>query len=88
VTDADDAEFSAAFDEIRQLIHADGGDMEIASFDGTTVTIDLVLETAHCIECVMPRRFLERVTLDIFRNSGVVLDAVVVNDPRDAEARP
>ncbi len=83
MNEVDDVAFTEAFDEIRQLIQADGGDMTVSSFDGTTVNINLLLATASCVECVMPRPFLERVALDIFRNNGADVAAVVVDDPRE-----
>ncbi len=83
MNEIDDVAFTAAFDELRQLIQADGGDMTVSSFDGGTVNIDLVLATANCVECVMPRPFLERVALDIFHNNGVAVAAVVLDDPRE-----
>jgi len=42
-----------------------------------------VLETAHCVECVMPRQFLEHVALDVFRRNGAEADAVAIDDPRE-----
>ena len=35
--------------------------------DGSTVKLRLVVETASCVECVMPREILEQVALNIFR---------------------
>ena len=83
MNDVDDAAFTAAFDELRQLIRGDGGDMAVSSFDGATVNIDLLLATANCVECVMRRPFLERVALDIFRGNGAEVVTVVVDDPRE-----
>jgi len=61
----------------------DGGDVQLAGVDGDTVNLRLVLETAHCVECVMPRPFLEHVALDVFRRNGAHADTVVIDDPRE-----
>jgi hypothetical protein len=79
----DDAAVSAALDEVRGLVSADGGDVEMEGVDGTTYRLRLVLEDAHCVECVMPRNFLEQVALDVFRRNGAPADAVTIDDPRE-----
>jgi hypothetical protein len=74
---------AAALDEVRGLVSADGGDVQLEGIDETTVRLRLVLETAHCVECVMPRPFLEQVALGIFQRNGAAVDAVAIDDPRD-----
>ena len=54
-----------------------------SSIDGGTIALRLLVENAHCVECVMPKQFLEQVALDLFRRNGVAADAVVVDDPRE-----
>jgi len=78
-----DAGIAAGLDEVRGLVSADGGDVVLDGVEGTTVKLRLVLETAHCVECVMPRTFLEHVALDVFRRNGTIADAVVIDDPRE-----
>ena len=78
-----DPAVTAALDEVRGLVSADGGDVELEAVDGATVRLRLVLETAHCVECVMPRPFLEQVSLGVFQRNGVAVDAVAIDDPRD-----
>jgi Fe-S cluster biogenesis protein NfuA len=79
----DEATITPALDEIRGLVQADGGDMVLTSVDGGTIVLRLVVEGAHCVECVMPREFLEQVALDVFQRSGVAAESVVVDDPRE-----
>jgi hypothetical protein len=79
----DDTTVSAALDEVRGLVSADGGDVVLDGIDGATVRLRLVLENAHCVECVMPKPFLEQVALDVFRRNGAEADAVAIDDPRD-----
>ena len=74
---------TAALDEVRGLVSADGGDVALDGIDGATVRLRLVLETAHCVECVMPRPFLEQVSLGVFQRNGVPAESVSIDDPRD-----
>jgi hypothetical protein len=78
-----DPAVAAALDEVRGLVSADGGDIQLEGVDGATVRLRLVLETAHCVECVMPRPFLEQVSLGVFQRNGVAVDAVAIDDPRE-----
>jgi hypothetical protein len=78
-----DPAVAAALDEVRGLVSADGGDVQLEGVDDTTVRLRLVLETAHCVECVMPRPFLEQVSLGVFQRNGVAVDAVAIDDPRE-----
>ena len=79
----DESTIAPALDEIRGLVQADGGDMTLAGVDGSTIRLQLVVESATCVECVMPREFLEQIALDIFRRGGVAADAVSIDDPRE-----
>jgi hypothetical protein len=79
----DEAEVAPALEELRGLVSADGGDVLLDGIDGSIVRVRLVLESAHCVECVMPRPFLERVALDVFRRNGVDAEAVAIDDPRE-----
>ena len=79
----EDPAVAAALDEVRGLVSADGGDVQLEGLDGATVRLRLVLETAHCVECVMPRPFLEQVSLGVFQRNGVAADAVAIDDPRE-----
>src|SRR5262245_55091941 len=71
-----DDSVTAALDEVRGLVSPDGGEVELDGVDGTTYRLRLVLENAHCVECVMPRPFLEQVALDVFQRNGT--DATTV----------
>ena len=69
---------------VRELVAADGGDIVVASTSESAVRLTLVLETAACAECVMPRQFLETVALDLMQPALPGLTAVVIDDPREA----
>jgi hypothetical protein len=78
-----ESDLAPALEQLRALVSADGGDVVLDRVDGSTVRVRLVLESAHCVECVMPRPFLEHVALDVFRRNGVELEAVAIDDPRE-----
>jgi hypothetical protein len=79
----DQTTITPALDELRGLVQADGADMTVTGIEGTTVSLRLVVETASCVECVMPRELLEQMALNIFQRNGVGADAIVIDDPRE-----
>ena len=79
--DVEEAE--AALAGVRELVAADGGDIVVASTTADAVHLTLVLETAECAECVMPRQFLETVALDMMQPGLTGLTRVVIDDPRE-----
>ena len=79
----DETTITPALDELRGLVQADGADMTVTGVDGSTVKLQLVVETASCVECVMPREILEQVALNIFQRNGVGADTVEIDDPRE-----
>ena len=77
------ADIAPTLEEARQLVQADGGDMELVSTDDGTVSLKLILEGASCIECVMPKEFLEQIVLDMLMRAGHGVSAVAIEDPRE-----
>ena len=77
------AEIAPTLEEARQLVQADGGDMELVSTDDSTVNLKLILEGASCVECVMPKMFLEQIVLDMLMRAGHGVSAVAIFDPRE-----
>jgi Fe-S cluster biogenesis protein NfuA len=82
----DRAALTPALDEVRSLVRADGGDLVLVSVDDDAATVRLALELtdAHCIECVMPRDFLEQIALDVVRRQVPDVVAVGIDDPRES----
>ena len=76
-------EIAPTLEEARQLVQADGGDMELVSTDDGTVSLKLILEGASCVECVMPKQFLEEIVLDMLMRAGHGVSAVAIDDPRE-----
>jgi|SRR3954447_27059637 Fe-S cluster biogenesis protein NfuA len=78
----------APLEELRALLTADGGDIELDRFDeeALTLRLRLVLESAACEECVMPATVLEDIALGAFQRAGAPVDRVIIDDPRENEA--
>ena len=68
------------------LVQPDGGDIEFVSFDAAegTASLRLLLEGANCAECVLPRRLLEGVALQMMQPFVPGLTAVAIDDPRES----
>jgi hypothetical protein len=62
---------------VRDILNADGGDVELVSFENGTAHLRLLLESAECADCVLPKPMLEDVATKLL---GV---AVTIDDPRD-----
>ena len=62
---------------VRDILPADGGDIELVAFDGGTAELRLILESAECAECVLPKPMLEDVAAKLL---GV---PVRIDDPRE-----
>ena len=77
------AAVAAAVDEIRELVAADGGDVELLTATGAGIELALVLPDEACRECVMPKPFLEQVAAGIATKHGAPTP-VVIDDPREA----
>jgi Fe-S cluster biogenesis protein NfuA len=77
------AEAESALAAVRELVAADGGDILVSATSDDSVALRLVLDTAECAECVMPRAFLETVALDMMQPSLPSLTRVEIDDPRE-----
>jgi len=80
---SDQETLAPALDEVRALVQADGGDLLLTSAEGGAVHLQLVVEGASCVECVMPREILEQISLDVLRRHAVAVDVVHIDDPRE-----
>jgi hypothetical protein len=72
-------------DQLKDLVAPDGGDLALVSFDpaGREITLDMNLDNVECLECIMPRDYLERLALNIFAKTMPQLEKVVILDPRE-----
>lgn len=78
----DPATAATALAPVRELVEADGGRVELTGTTADSVQIRLILDTAECAECVMPKPFLEMVALDLLAPTLPGLTAVEIDDPR------
>jgi hypothetical protein len=67
----------------RSIVAADGGDLVLTGTTDRVVRLRLVLESAECADCVMPRAFLEKVVFDLMAARLSGLGAVEIDDPRE-----
>jgi Fe-S cluster biogenesis protein NfuA len=81
----DESEVRAALVEVAALVQADGGDLELVSVDTASgaVGLRLVLESANCAECVLPRAMLEGVATGMLQRSVPGVTGLTIDDPRD-----
>ena len=69
---------------MREVLQSDGGDIELVGVEGGTARLRLVLESAGCAECVLPRPLLETIALQMMQPLVPGLSAVAIDDPREA----
>jgi len=79
----DEAAVRDGLGEVQELVRADGGDVLLTSIDGSTVHLELVLEGANCVECVMPRDILEQIALDVVQRKAPDVRTLHIDDPRE-----
>jgi hypothetical protein len=79
----DDA--AAALKDVLDLVAPDGAGLELLSVDNTARSIELKLDldNVECLECVLPRDYLERLALSMFQQSLPELQQVAIVDPRE-----
>jgi len=70
---------------VRELLAPDGADVVLIGVEKDTVKLRLKLESAECTDvCVMPRRLLETLALQMMQPLVPGLAAVSIEDPREA----
>ena len=81
----EESEVRSALVEVAGLVQADGGDLELVSVDTATgaVALRLLLESANCAECVLPRAMLEGVATGMLQRSVPGVTGISIDDPRD-----
>ena len=72
-----------ALDDVRALLRADGGDLELLGEADGTVRLRLVLEDASCADCVLPKALLTDVVRDALAKRGAAVERVEIDDPRE-----
>ena len=67
---------------LTTLVEQDGGSIELVQFTNDSIEFNLLLDSAECAECVMPKQFLEEVFLAQAQTIYGNLRSVLINDPR------
>jgi len=67
------------------LVKPDGAAFELTGIDTAekTVSLRLVLDGVECIDCVMPRSYLEELSLTLLRDQIPDVEHVEIEDPRE-----
>ena len=73
----------SALDDVRALLRADGGDLELVGTSEGTVHLRLLLEDASCADCVLPKPLLTDVVRDALVKRGAGVTSVDIDDPRE-----
>jgi Fe-S cluster biogenesis protein NfuA len=80
-----EVELRAALDQVSELVRPDGGDIELTGIDVATGTVRtrLVIETANCADCILPRQLLEEIVTGRLCRSVTGVQTVSIDDPRE-----
>ena len=71
------AQLSIDLTPVRQILQADGGDIELVGEDDGVAHLRLIVDGAQCAECVLPRPMLEDVAAKLLNVP------VRIEDPRE-----
>lgn len=79
---------AAGLAAVDGLLGPDGASVTVDAWDAATgcLSVRLVLESAECAECVVPRPILDSVLLETLRRHAPNVRTITVADPRDAGA--
>ncbi len=80
-----EAEVVSELGRLDELVMYDGAAFELAGVDGAahSVSLRLRLDGVECLDCVMPRDFLEQLALNVLKPSLPDLVRVEIDDPRE-----
>jgi len=83
----DDA-IASAVDEAGVLLRADGADLDLVGFDGSTVRVAVDISGSNCVECIIPPDLLAVMLSDAINRALDQRVEVVVDDPRRDDPPP
>jgi hypothetical protein len=77
---------TAAVEEMRTLLQADGADLTIKELNPGAARLHLVVELANveCLDCVVPPDMLRRVITDAIAKKSPGELEILIDDPREA----
>jgi len=68
---------------LRGGFQADGADLRLRSWDGSTAEVELVFGPDVCVECIVPAPVLHAIVEGALREQVPEVDAIRIIDPRD-----
>jgi hypothetical protein len=70
---------------VREFLGPDGAELEVTDWDAPTGTlaVRLVLDSAECAECVIPRPMLDTLLVETLRTHAPEIQLLDLDDPRD-----
>jgi hypothetical protein len=70
---------------LQPLVEADGARLELVALasEERSVSLRLVLDGVECLDCVMPRDYLEQLSLKLIQATQPAVERVVIDDPRE-----
>jgi Fe-S cluster biogenesis protein NfuA len=73
---------------VEGFLGPDGGSVAVEAWDPETgrLSLRLVLDSADCADCVVPRPTLDTLLLDTLRRHAPVVRAIVLVDPRESSS--
>lgn len=77
------ADIDSVVEEFRLLLRQDGADAIVRSADESLVSLELVLDRVQCVDCVMPREYLEQLFEAMLAEESLTTSRVVMQDPRE-----
>jgi Fe-S cluster biogenesis protein NfuA len=80
-----EAQVRSALDELSELVRPDGAELEITGIDAATGTVRarLLIDSADCADCILPRHLLEEIVTGRLRRSVPGVQTVSIDDPRE-----
>lgn len=76
----------AAIAAMKEALQADGADLEATALSGDVATVRLVVGPETCMDCIMPKEFIEEILLTEIRSHFPDITTVAVEDPRTTSA--
>ena len=89
MSDAEPRGLTAGLAAVDGFLGPDGATVVVEGWDAGTgrVSLRLVLESAECAACVVPRPTLDMVLLDTLRRHAPAVRSVALVDPRESDSR-
>ena len=75
-------QLSAGLKDLREALQLDGADLEVLGLEGGVARLRLVIGPETCLECLMPKEFIEQMILHDVQTVMPEVMRVTLDDPR------